>query len=167
MLGHNGKSPLAFFIPRSLCWITVLAALLFVVKIPSACSFAEVPFTTVLKGRYSAVRQRLVLVIRLQAEWETLWHAHSSSAVSKQKPPMVDFDREMIVAVFLGERRTGGHSIAIKTVEEEPDTADLKVYYSEVSPPPNSLVTQALTPFHMIKLPRKANAVVDFVSSKG
>jgi hypothetical protein len=84
----------------------------------------------------------------------------------KQELPRVDFEAEIVVAVFLGERRTGGHAIEVSKVEEHPETAQLKVYYREIAPPRNAIVTQALTqPFHIVKLGWKTDALVIFLPS--
>ena len=65
--------------------------------------------------------------------------------------PIVDFDREMVVGIFLGEKSTGGYEVEI--VRAERRDSSLYFYYREESPPPNAMVTQALTqPFHLVRI---------------
>ena len=137
---------------------------------PTTASAAEpapssiVPFSTLLKGNHSGIRVKQFLIIRSRAEWERLWRSHSSSNLPKQELPMVDFETESVLALFSGEKRTGGYAIEVARVEEDPKATQLKVFYREIAPPPNAIVTQGLTqPFHMIKLARKGDLPVVFL----
>jgi hypothetical protein len=124
-----------------------------------------VPFQTLLKGNHSGIRERQFLVISSRAKWDDLWRSHSSLNLPKQELPAVDFESESVLALFSGEKRTGGYAIEVVKVEDDPATAQLKVFYRETAPPPNAIVTQGLTqPFHMIKLARKADLPVVFLS---
>jgi hypothetical protein len=128
----------------------------------------DVPFTTLFKGNHSGIRQKQFLVIRSHAEWDNLWRSHWSTTIPKQELPKVDFAAETVVALFSGERRTGGLGIEVTKVEEDPQTAQLKVFYREIEPPRNAIVTQALTqPFHIIKLRRNTDRPVVFLRSNG
>ena len=70
-------------------------------------------------------------------------------------PPEVDFKKEMVLAVFIGEKRTGGYSVEIKSAVEE--NGKLVVTVSETAPKPDAIVTQALTsPFHLVAVKRSA-----------
>ena len=115
--------------------------------------FLQLPFITVDKGFSSGIRERSFVIIKTQKEWENLWRAHKVGASSQKKMLPIDFEAEMIVAVFLGEKRTGGYGMEITKVEEDSDNRRLNVYFRETQPPPSSIVTQALTqPYHIMKL---------------
>ena len=59
----------------------------------------------------------------------------------------------MVVALFMGERPTGGYAIEITRVERA--DSGLAVHYRSKGPDQGAMLTQALTqPFHLIKLPR-------------
>ena len=65
----------------------------------------------------------------------------------------MDFSREMVVGIFMGQRGTGGYEIEITKVERA--GSELRVYYRGKSPDPGAMLTQALTePYHLIKLPK-------------
>lgn len=67
----------------------------------------------------------------------------------------------MVVAIFLGEKTTGGYVVEMRTVEL--DGSNMRLYYREKSPAPDAMVTQVLTqPFHLIKL-QKYNASPIFI----
>jgi PrcB C-terminal len=73
----------------------------------------------------------------------------------------VDFDREMVVGIFLGEKSTGGYEIEI--VRAEQGDSSLYFYYREKSPPPGAMVTQALTqPFHLVRVAKYDNPQIIF-----
>jgi len=123
--------------------------------------FTQVPFKTIAKGYRSGVREPLQTVVGNQTDWQSLWKRHTSIGITPAPPPSVDFDREMVVGVFAGEKPTGGYDVEIINAEQT-DSA-VTVHYREKSPPPGSIVTQALTqPFHLIRLARNESLTVRF-----
>jgi hypothetical protein len=66
--------------------------------------------------------------------------------------PSVDFSKEIVAAVFLGTRPTGGFSVEIVGTRVEGDA--LVVEYAEQRPGRADIVSQVLTsPFHIVRLP--------------
>jgi hypothetical protein len=107
------------------------------------------------KGSQSGVRERKFVVIKSESDWKALWNSHASLSVPPKKPPLVDFQTEMIVAVFSGEKSTGGYSIEITRIEEDSTKHALEVIVHESKPPSGAMVIQALTqPYHIVKLTR-------------
>ena len=122
---------------------------------------SRLAIATVEKGDRSGTRGPLQTVIRNQDEWKALWKRHSSTEANPPPAPLIDFDREMAVGVFLGEKHTGGYEVEIVRAERR-DSA-LYVYYREKSPPPGTMVTQALIqPFHLVKFPKYEKLQVIF-----
>jgi hypothetical protein len=108
---------------------------------------------TIAQGSMSGIEEPRQVVIRVQAEWAALWKEHGSS----DPLPMVDFTKEMVAAVFLGTRPTGGFSVQIPRARLEGNT--LVIAYSEEKPSGDAIVTQVLTsPFHIVRLPRHTGA---------
>jgi hypothetical protein len=104
---------------------------------------------TLARGSYSQVADRTERAARTQDEWQALWKLHGAS----QPAATVDFAKEMIAAVFLGTRPTGGYDVEIVATRREANA--VVVEYVEHRPPADAIVTQALTsPFHIVKLPR-------------
>jgi hypothetical protein len=95
-----------------------------------------------------------------------LWQAHTSLTVPAKPLPAVDFDKEMVVAVFSGEKRSGGYGIEVaRIIEEVSAKRQLRVIVHETNPPPRAITIQALTqPYHMVRI-KRLDFVVDFVSS--
>jgi len=126
----------------------------------------KLPFVTVDKGYRTGIKERRFVVVNTEGEWENLWTLHKSTVSPVPKLPEVDFGREMIVAVFSGEKRTGGYGIEIRKIEEDREKGQSTVFCLETQPPPRSMVTQALTqPYHIVSLKRIDLPVV-FVAGK-
>ena len=137
-----------------------LVAGLVVLLLAYACAAtgALVPFSTVAKGLSSGIGEPLQAVVRDPTEWSALWARHARVSGVPASPPPVSFAREMIVALFMGERATGGYTIEVVRVERGRE--GLVVRYRSRSPAPDAVVSQALTqPFHVIRLSRDAKPV--------
>jgi hypothetical protein len=115
---------------------------------------ADPAFTSIARGPISAVTDAQQVVVRSQPEWEVLWASHSAA----QPVPAVDFSTEMVAAIFLGTRATGGFSVQVTGTRHEGDA--LVIEYADRRPGRRDVVTQILTaPFHMVRLPRHDGAV--------
>jgi len=81
--------------------------------------------------------------------------------------PLVNFDKETVVAVFAGQKATGGYQIRIESIRQvrsvrtTPTTADEPpiqpgtnvVLFRETGPEPGSVVTRALSyPSHVVAI---------------
>ncbi|HEX7140204.1 MAG TPA: protease complex subunit PrcB family protein [Vicinamibacterales bacterium] len=115
---------------------------------------ANAGFRTVERGSQSNIDRARQVVIRSAAEWTTFWRTHNFD-----KPaPHVDFDKEMVVGVFMGSRQTGGYSVTITSVAER--DGSLVVTYSESSPRPGAMTAQVLTfPYHLVAVPKRSGDV--------
>jgi protease stability complex PrcB-like protein len=116
-------------------------------------------FSTVAKGVASGVLEPLQVAIRTRDEWVAFWARHTRAQVQPPSAPAVDFSREMVVGIFLGERATGGYEVEITKVER--GGSELRIHYRSMSPEPRATVTQVRTePYHVIKLRRDDSPLV-------
>ena len=106
------------------------------------------------RGTYSGVEERKDVTIEDKASWEALWHEMGGMYTSGHSdPPEVNFDGKFAVAVFMGQKSSGGYSTTIDEIELDGNT--LKVYVRERAPRPGQIVTMALSqPYHILILPR-------------
>lgn len=110
-----------------------------------------------LEGQRSGIAERRVVAVSDTASWEKVWKEHSADA----PVPSVDFSKENVVAVFLGETRTAGVKIEIVVQNDMIDANRLNVFYKEVRSASKPFAAQKICrPFAMVKV-RKA-AVVSF-----
>ena len=120
-----------------------------------------VSFRSVGKGYRSGVRAPLQVVARSHDEWTALWRQHASGDSGSRPPPAIDFEKEVVVALFLGEKPTGGYDVQISRAEQTND--GLIIYYREKDPSPGGMVIQALTqPFHIVRIIGEVNSEVIF-----
>jgi len=126
---------------------------------------ATVSFVTLAKGLASGVAQPTQLVVRSQNDWAALWSRHMRTQVASPPPPSVDFSHDMVVALFMGERPTGGYAIEVTRIERT--AQGLTVHYRTSRPDPSAMQTQALTqPFHLVTVPRVDDPVTFVAESQ-
>ena len=122
-------------------------------------SAEAVHFVTIGRGVSSGITEQPFVTIRTSDEWLDLWRRHSATTVSSLAAPAIDFAREMVIALFLGQRSTGGFAIEVVRVERV--GGGVRVVYRETPPPRGGMVPQILTqPYHIIKLQRSDEEVV-------
>jgi len=101
------------------------------------------------------------MVFRDAGSWKAFWNRYCKVITGegeKLSAPEVDFSTQMLVGVFSGEKPTGGYSISIQRVLDGPKR--LVVEYLEKSPPPDAMVTMALTyPCQIISIPSSEKSV--------
>lgn len=105
------------------------------------------------QGRHSGIRFERMEVIRSDTALQNLWAAHFAPAMPSEPVPDVDFQHDMVIAVYLGQYRTGGYSVTVTSVHKS--AAGIEVGVQRTSPGPGCRRTQMLTqPFVMVKVPR-------------
>jgi hypothetical protein len=93
------------------------------------------------------------VLITDSAAWETQWQRTAGTRVPTPAAPAVDFSTSSVVAVYMGQQRSGGYSVEVTGAELTNGT--LKVTVRQTSPGPGSMVTMALTqPYHLVRIPK-------------
>ncbi|MBI3998833.1 MAG: hypothetical protein HY355_07345 [Armatimonadetes bacterium] len=85
-----------------------------------------VPFVVVASGATSGIREAAQYVIRDAAAWKDLWQRHAGA--SMRPIPAVDFERDMVIALFGGESRAP-RALTVVRIVREGDA--LVVYYTQ------------------------------------
>lgn len=90
-------------------------------------------------------------VIRDDDAFATLWNSlHGSTPPPR---PDVDFSEQMVLAVVLGERPTGGYQVEISNITRNVNPTLVRAFVTETVPGSSCTVTQAITvPYHIIKV---------------
>ena len=97
------------------------------------------------------------LVIRDQAAWQAAW-ARVHEGMAAPPLPAVDFARDMVVLLALGERSSGGHAVRFDSLSVSGGGATVR--YTATSPGPGCMTTQAITaPIEVVRVARVAGAV--------
>jgi hypothetical protein len=119
-------------------------------------------FEEIDKGSYCGIKSRVDYVISDNASWNTLWTDLHNISTGHPDLPFVNFSREVVIAVFIGEFSTGGYSATISRIDFT--LFGTAVYVDEVHPGAGCGVTMALTqPYHIVKAEINAAVSVQFV----
>lgn len=112
----------------------------------------------VQQGTSSGIKDPIAKIISDQKEWEELWKRHVSVLVPHPPLPTVDFDTESLAVIFVGEKRTSGYKVIVKSVAAEGN--DVTVTYKLTEPPQNGFTLQVLTqPFVILKVDKPQGAI--------
>ena len=113
---------------------------------------------SVLSGSVSGVKQQRAIVVQTAADWKKLWDEHAAGKAAPM--PEVDFSKESVVAVFAGERRSGGYRIAVEVLAD-PKTDAVTVLYDVRKPGPGGMTISMMTqPFLFRKIAKPAGPVL-------
>lgn len=124
-------------------------------KAGSAVSFQSLDQTT-----RSGVLEAQAVTIRDADTFLALWTAHSKAPL-----PLIDFNRNMVVGVFMGLQPNGCYSTNIDSVARASDK--LKVQHTDAVPGPKVLCTLAMTsPAHLIVVERSELPIEFSVQNK-
>jgi hypothetical protein len=104
-------------------------------------------------------------VIRGKSDWDEIWRksqtrTYPGKEPPAQPPPLIDFDKSMILAAFRGSCGSTGYRVKIAQVTETDDRINAIVEYR--SPGPGQVESDIVTyPFTMVSVP-KSDKPVDF-----
>jgi hypothetical protein len=117
-----------------------------------------ISYEVLLEGTFSGIKEPLQKVVTTNEEWEELWKKHVSVIVPQPPVPEVDFENNVVAALFAGEKMKSGYQIRLKEVV--PQGKDVIIRYKMVEPPQNSFTLTVLTqPFIFIKIPKPEGTV--------
>ena len=112
------------------------------------------PVTTLAQSTGSFITSTKQMVARTPAEWAALWKAHAGPAPA----PAVDLAKSTVIAVFLGERMTGGYMVEITGTRR--DGGALVVSWAERKPAGDQMTAQVITsPAHIASIPAFAGEI--------
>lgn len=125
---------------------------------PQPQTEVNVTYEIIQQGTYSGVKEPLAKVITDSNDWTALWKKHVSLLVPQPPSPEIDFQTAAVVAIFAGEKRTGGYQVLLQSVTAQGD--DIVVRYRLVEPAQNSFTIQVLSqPFVMLKISKPKGTV--------
>jgi PrcB C-terminal len=123
----------------------------------------NVDFTTIARGSDSGYQSASQMVIDNSERWSNLWQQHTCNTEPPPPVPQVDFTRYSIVAVFAGEKPTGGYSVEILSAEtsDSQTQEQLAITVQHRQPKAGDFMTEALIyPYHIIRIPKINGKVV-------
>jgi hypothetical protein len=128
---------------------------------PSPSPGGGTALARVAKGDMSGVETMRQVTVRTAAEWQKLWKEHSPD----EKLPVVDFNANMVVGIFLGSKPSAGYQVEILNVR--PEGNDVVVEYAQKQPGRGMMTAQILTePYDLVAVPKHAGPVRFVVVSR-
>jgi len=113
-----------------------------------------------LTSQTSPIAEAEVRVLRDQAAWAATWRALQPEPAARPVPPAVDFAREMVVVVAIGERSSGGHAVRVDGVSDAPDGGGFVLHVTRTTPGEGCMTTMAITaPVDVVRMPRMEGPV--------
>jgi hypothetical protein len=112
----------------------------------------NLPFTTVAKEAFSAIRTPRKLVIRDAAAWATLWAEHTAGQQPPPPLPQVDFRSKMLLAIFAGELQRC-HEFEIRRVNYTPELKIIADFEDRDITPYSFCIAAITTPMHVVAVP--------------
>jgi hypothetical protein len=117
------------------------------------------------KGVQCGVQDARYAVFQHTDKWQTFWEKAMAPYSSRlAKVPPVDFTKDMVVGVFMGERGRPNYEIEIRSIQiaSKPDVGKvLEVRYREITKMQGVFIPPfAIQPFHLKRVPRYEGQVV-------
>lgn len=110
---------------------------------PGATLVPSAEIDTLVDESYSGVTEPRREVFRSDSAWGDFWETVHQTRSPRPEVPEIEFGRQMVIAVAMGQRPTGGYAIDIEAMYRDDGT--LHVLVLETSPGPSCGTTQALT----------------------
>jgi hypothetical protein len=115
-------------------------------------------FRVLDSGDRSGITSAQERVVRDAEGWRRLWQEHEAGGPGNRSLHAVDFSRQVCIAIFAGQRPTGGFTVTVEKATES--ASGLEVAYRVTGPPPGAIVSQALTsPFQIVAVESRAAPV--------
>ncbi|WP_197505861.1 protease complex subunit PrcB family protein [Urechidicola croceus] len=71
--------------------------------------------------------------------------------------PKIDFENEMVIALFMGQKNNGGYGISVKNIVDTDDSIEIQIKEVE----PEGMTTMVICqPFYFCKIPKSDKNVV-------
>ena len=87
-------------------------------------------WSKLVSGQQSSLEKSYMAIITTQVKFDNLWTTSFSNDLAPQKPK-VDFTKNSVVALFLGEVTSGGHSIELSSIKTSASGYDIGVVHTK------------------------------------
>mgnify|MGYP001627120910 CR=1 FL=1 len=121
----------------------------------------QLPIIAEWKGNHCGITEPKRVVITDPKEWSEIWKQIHRGKIPIPEVPAIDFNKNMVLAVFMGQKPTSGYAIQITEVAHS--NGEVVAKLKETAPAKGAIVLQVLTqPFQIVVVP-KVDTQVRFV----
>lgn len=114
-----------------------------------------VRWSTFKSGQSSRVEGAMTRILVSEADFQTYW-AKSMGESPQSAPRGIDWVKEQLVAIHLGQRSSGGFAVRVHSIKRE-QSSNLVIEFVETTPAKGSANTMALTsPWVIVRMNRTA-----------
>lgn len=118
-----------------------------------------ITFETIVQDFYGGMSNSKFVVINDLKSLDEIYILINKNRYSKLEVPEVNFEKEMIIALFLGERTSGGFSISVERILN--NNNNVMVFYKIVTPKQDDMLASVMTqPFCIIKMPNTSKEII-------
>ncbi len=141
----------------AICVLAILVGgILYLGATPASAPTGETSFSVLSSGTMAVeMREQKNYRVLDEEYFVEVWQmAHGAGTPM----PSVDFTTHEVLAVFDGERPTGGYEIGIERILDQGDVREVRIMHT--APGASCITTQALTsPFQMVVVPKSDNTI--------
>lgn len=121
-----------------------------------------VGFVKIAQGVNSDIEIQRFEIVRSQDAYQALWQAHAGT--SGLSAPALDFQSQMLIAGFAGNKPSGGYGLAIEKISQTDSGLEIELVLIE--PGSNCLLSQALSQPYLFATTPVSNSAVNFTLIK-
>ncbi len=126
----------------------------YAVKKPAHAIF----FNVIKEGTNSGFKAKLNQVIKTQEKFKKVWNKIDVNFTKKEALPKIDFNKQMLAFVALGEQTSGGYAVKINSVTENKKNIIIDV--TEIKPGKTCITTSVMTyPYQLLTLEKTSKSV--------
>ena len=118
-----------------------------------------ITFEILAEDFYGGMTHSKFIVIKDETTLNEIYKLINKSKSPGIKIPIINFEKETVLVLFLGEKSSGGYSIAVEQILDENEKVTVK--YKVTLPKLGEMVTTVMTqPYCIIKIPKTLKEVV-------
>lgn len=117
----------------------------------------KVTFETLLEGSHGGYRDGEFIIINNNKDLKRIYTQINKIRKPGFPIPKIDFNKELVIALFLGEKPSGGYSIYVSSIEETKN--EFHVFIKE-STPEGMVATVMTQPFYFCKISRIEKKII-------
>ena len=120
-----------------------------------------IAFAVIDSGQHSLADTAAVFLIDNQKQWLEIWRFAKGSIEPMPPAPEIDFKRDMLVAVFMGKKSSGGYRVQMTNIEYAKDTLSISIEYFRR--PGGTLLPVVTSPYQIAKIPRLPGKAANYI----
>ena len=118
-----------------------------------------IAFELLAQDFYGGMIESKFMVIKNEKTLDTIYNLINEGKTPVLKMPVINFEQETVLALFLGEKNSGGYSIDVVQIKNVNDK--FNIVYKITSPKAGEMVTSVMTqPYCIIKIPKTLKEIV-------